>query len=409
MPSAKLVEKRKEFKEKQARLAKVFEEAKVDGKLDLSKVKSLGEGKSVEDVLNEIHKGNEELNALHKEIDDLVKLDQAEFDQERREEYLSMMGGTHFPVGGGEPIKTFGQMFAEQLGGEHFVKHQAKNIDIQTKTLFERTAGWEPESTRSGRVVLDEQIPIQVIDILPTGPTSMDTYKFMEETTFTNNAAEVAEGGQYGEAALELTERSQVVEKIGVWLPVTDEQMEDVAGITTYVDGRLVFMIRQRLDSQLLQGDGVTPNILGFYNKPNIQTQAKGADPTPDAFFKAMTKIMVVGQANANYVIMHPYDWQEIRLLRTNDDVYIFGNPANPAPARLWGLPVLLAQAATEGTGLVGDFAGYSMFFTKRGVDVQVTNAHDDYFIKGKQAIRADMRGVLVIFRPTAFCTVTGI
>ena len=31
------------------------------------------------------------------------------------------------------------------------------------------------------------------------------------------------------------------------------------------------------------------------------------------------------------------------------------------------------------------------------------------FFVEGKQAIRADMRVALVVYRPAAFCTVTGI
>ena len=45
----------------------------------------------------------------------------------------------------------------------------------------------------------------------------------------------------------------------------------------------------------------------------------------------------------------------------------------------------------------------------KRGIDVQVSNSHSTYFVEGKQAIRADMRGCAAWLRPTAFCTVTGL
>ena len=38
-----------------------------------------------------------------------------------------------------------------------------------------------------------------------------------------------------------------------------------------------------------------------------------------------------------------------------------------------------------------------------------MTNAHADFFINGKQAVRADMRAAFVTYRPAAFATITGI
>ncbi|MEX0843404.1 MAG: hypothetical protein WD120_03565 [Gemmatimonadota bacterium] len=45
----------------------------------------------------------------------------------------------------------------------------------------------------------------------------------------------------------------------------------------------------------------------------------------------------------------------------------------------------------------------------RRGIEVQISNSHSDYFVKGKQAIRADMRVALVIYRASAFSEVTGV
>lgn len=404
MPSVKLIETRKEFEAKQKKLDDIFKEAKTEGKeIDLAKVTSL-KG-TTEEKTAEIRKMNEELNELGVKIENLVILEKAESDFQNRQRVINQYGES-FPFPEGKSKKSLGELFIEAKA--HTEKHSAKTLDIQTKTLFERTAGWSPESVRSGMLVDYATRPIQVVNVIPQGTINQDVYKYMEETTRTDNAAEVAEGDQYAENAYVLTERSQTVEKIAAFLPVTDEQLEDVSGAMSYVDQRLVASIGLRLDSQLLQGNGVSPNIIGIYNKPGIQTQAKGADPTPDAVYKAMTKVMVTGQGNPNIVIMHPNDWQEIRLLRTADGIYIWGNPSEPGIDRIWGLPVIKAQVATEGTGIVADTT-YCMFFTKKGVTVKVSDSHSDYFIKGKQAIRAEMRGAMVIFRAAAFCTVTGI
>ena len=62
------------------------------------------------------------------------------------------------------------------------------------KTDFTTAAGWDPEDTRIARVIFDAQRPApRVVDLIPALPTNQSTVLFMEETTFTNTAAETAE------------------------------------------------------------------------------------------------------------------------------------------------------------------------------------------------------------------------
>jgi HK97 family phage major capsid protein len=128
-----------------------------------------------------------------------------------------------------------------------------------------------------------------------------------------------------------------------------------------------------------------------------------------DAFFKAMTKIRVTGRAIPTHHLIHPTDWQDIRLTRTADGIYIFGSPTDSGPERLWGLPVVQQDADAAGTGYVGSFQpSWISLFEKRGIDVQVGYVGTQ-FTEGKRTVRADMRAALVVFRPAAFCEVTGL
>ena len=120
--------------------------------------------------------------------------------------------------------------------------------------------GWAPENIRTGRVVLDATRPIQAIDIFPPGQTDQHSVVYMEETTFTPAAAERAESAAYAEATFELTERTSRVRSIGASVPVTDEQLADVPAVRSYLNQRLTFGVRQRLDGQILVGNGTAPN-----------------------------------------------------------------------------------------------------------------------------------------------------
>lgn len=278
------------------------------------------------------------------------------------------------------------------------------------KTTFATTAGWAPPVVRTGRFVEDEQRPIQVLDVVPSNTTTAAAVVYMEETTFTNAAAEVAEAGTYAEAALALTEQTSPVRKIAVFIPVTDEQLEDVPQVQGYLNNRMPFMLRQRLDSQIIAGNGTAPNLRGIVNVAGIQTQARGTDPVPDAIYKAMVKVRVTGRSNPSAIIVHPTDWQNVRLLRTADGLYIWGNPSEQGVERMWGLPVVQAEViGAAGTALVGDFATYYELVFRRGIELKVTDSHQDFFIKGTQVIRADVRAASVVYRPAAFATVTGL
>jgi len=409
-----LEEAEAKLKAKQDVLAGIFAEAGPE--IDLMKVKSLSGDTYAK--IEEIRKLDTELAELGKECDHLRAVKTAG----ERTRTAPGPGGKVDAGGeqGSEPGATTVTHQDTKSFGQHFVESKAykdrngsigpeAKLDIELKTLMTTTVGFPPETTRTGRLVDFATRPIQVTDLVPGTTTSQAAVVYMEETTFTNAAAEAAEGGTYAEAALALTEQSSPVRKIAVFLPVTDEQLEDEPQVRGYIDNRLPFMVRQRLDSQILVGNGTPPNLRGFLNVAGIQTQAKGADPAPDAVYKAMVKVRVTGRAMPNAIVYHPTNWQDIRLLRTADGIYIWGNPSDAGPERMWGLAVSQSDAITLGTALVGDFLNYTELAVRRGIDVQVSNSHSTFFVEGKQALRADMRVALIPYRPAALCTVTGL
>lgn len=394
---------------KRKELGDIFAEAGPE--MDLTKVKAV-KG-TTHEIAAHIRTVNEELTDLSKQYDDLKAVEKA---AERAKQSPATGGREEGDGADREPQghrrgKSLGEMFVESKA---FTGRQGQNgpeatLDVELKTLLTTSAGWAPEALRSDRFVEYATRPLQVADVIPQTTTSQSAVQYMEETTFTNAAAETAEAGTYPESALAYTEQTSPVRKISTFIPVTDEQLDDVPRMRGILDNRLPFMIRQRLDLQLIAGNGTAPNLRGILNVVGIQTQAKGTDPVPDAVYKAIVKVNVTGQAQANAVIMNPTDWQSIRLLRTADGIYIWGNPSDAGPERIWGLNVTLAQAETAGTAVVGDFANYSELAVRKGIDVQVSNSHSTYFIEGKQAVRADIRVAFVVYRPAAFCTVTGL
>ena len=414
--STELKEAREKLGAKRAELATIFKDAGEDR--DLSKVECL---KNLPDTTARI----EFVSNLNSEITDLVEKSaplEREFtvmlEAERQIEAGEKMKGHPGHVdpnadpenAPGVKFKSIGDLVMES---DAVTKNRGKDVELDVdakalrKTLFETGAGWEPETTRTGKVVESIIQPLSIIDVVPTGVTTQTSVVFMQETTYTNGATEIAEGGDYPEAALELSEESSPVRKIAVFLPTTDEQLEDVPQASGYINRRLPFMVRQRLNGQILNGNGTAPNLRGILNTVGIQSQPLGADDVCDAVYKGIVKVNVTGGAQANAVAFNQLDWQDVRLMRTADGLYIWGNPMDAGPERLWGLPTVFDQALASGTQLVGDFANYSELAIRRGLNVKVSDSHGEFFTKGKLAIRADVRAALVVYRPEAFCEVS--
>jgi HK97 family phage major capsid protein len=183
-----------------------------------------------------------------------------------------------------------------------------------------------------------------------------------------------------------------------------------VSWLMSTIQNRLVFMLRRREEAQLLNGDGTAPNISGITDRSGLQTQAKGSDPTPDAILKAANLIRVNSFYEPDGVVIDPLDMQDIRLLRTADGIYIFGSPSDPYTAiRLWGMEVRETTAQTDNTAIVGAFGTAAQVFRRSGITVTASTEHASYFVENKVAILAEERLALAVYRPNAFCTVTGI
>lgn len=420
-----LVEARKELDEKRDALGKIFEEAGEE--LDFEKI-ALISGSTAEKAAN-VKKRNDELTALGKEVEALVSLEEIARGFKANEGQKRPTGGGGEKGKGNEKRKllTLGEMFTQSKSFKEFGGKRAPDSLIEfgddeageaqhatifgkglgSKALFD-TTDYAPEVVRLPQVVpfLFKQLTID--DLIPETRTTQNSIKYMEETTATNGATAVAEGGTKPESALAFTEKTSPVRKIATVLPVTDEMFEDEPAMRGYVETRLRFFMELTREAQLLSGSGVAPNLTGILITAGIQTQAKGADPGPDAVYKAMTKIRVTGLLQADGTVWHPNDWQEIRLLRTADGIYIWGSPSEAGPERIWGLNVVQSVSLTEGTVLVGAFRASAMKFRRSEVSFAVSDQHADFFVINQLMLRVEERLALVVFRPLGFCTVTG-
>jgi len=285
---------------------------------------------------------------------------------------------------------------------------QAALSFLGVKAAMSTSAGFAPHAFRDGQVVPIISRPPQLIDLIRIDQTDQNSIKFMKQTTRTNAAAPKGESVSLDEAALVYTEATVNIRKIGVFLPVTEEQLDDEPGVRALIDEDLRLMVRQKLDEQITIGDGTGSNILGLYSQTSALSQAAGTDSAFDQIMKAMTKVRTTGRAKPNLVVLHSDNYQSLALTKTADGLYVFGHPGEAPLNRVWGVQIVASEALTAGTGMVLD-TDFSRVKMRGELTVTSSNSHEDYFTSNQIAIRAIVRAGLQVLRDQSICKLTGL
>jgi HK97 family phage major capsid protein len=251
-----------------------------------------------------------------------------------------------------------------------------------------------------------------IADLIASGTTDSNAVIYMEEQGSVNGAAAVAEGAVKPESTLIFVQKTDLVKKIATWLPVTDEMLDDVPQLRSYIDGRLVVFVQQEEEDQILNGDGIGPNITGIRNRVGLAPDVVRTDPenNMDAILRQASAIAGASYMFPDAVVMNPADWQTIMLTKATNGEYLAGGPfSSPLQQRLWGLNVVVTPAMPAATALVGAFQLGAQIFRKGGIAVEAANTHADYFIRNMTAIRAEERFALAVYTPGAFGEVTSL
>jgi HK97 family phage major capsid protein len=329
---------------------------------------------------------------------------------------------------------TVGQQVAQHPDFQEFIKrggHRGSHawsspaIECFNPLTQMRATTLTEDAASGGKLLVPQYLPgilptlfkpTVVADLMASGQASSNSIVYMVETLFTNAAAPVAEGATKPESALTFDQKTDPVSKLAHWLPVTEELLEDVPAIQSYIDARLILGVQLAEDDQLLNGNGTPPNLMGIMNRAGLATPvARNAGATPpetnaDAILRQITAIATSAFVYPDGIVMNPVNWFTVATSKDTTGAYFGGGPFSSLPtATLWGTRVALTASIVANTALVGAFGTMSQVFRKGGIRVEASNSHQDFFIKNLVAIRAEERLALAVYRPGAFGKVTGL
>lgn len=254
--------------------------------------------------------------------------------------------------------------------------------------------------------------PLTLRQLLTSSTTNSDTVEFAYIAGVDQNAAFTPEAtltdgtsGTKPQSGFTFERTQTTVKTIANWAAITKRALADAGQVRTMIDTFLRYGIEEEIDRQIIDGDGTGEDLLGLSNISGTQTLAATGDDL-QLIRRAKTRVRLGARTNANAVLIHPEDREEIDLMQDGNLHYYMGGPvAAGGNTSLWGLPVVESEVLVRGTAWVGDFTK-AVIYDRQQASIAVTDSHANFFVRNLVAILAETRLALAFIQPAAFVQV---
>jgi HK97 family phage major capsid protein len=250
---------------------------------------------------------------------------------------------------------------------------------------------------------------LRMRDVMTVGRTGSNMIEFPKETAFTNNAGPQVSGSPQAfenvvkpESAITFELANYPVCTVAHWIPASKQVLADAPALMSYINGRLMYGLKLKEDTEILLGTGANGRIHGLYTDRTAYTV-----PSPTVYTTKLDVLRdAIAQAQAseydpNAIVLNSDDWAEIELSKDDQGRYMFANPQSAAQPILWGLPVVITNSLTANTFLLGSFDQAAMLWDREDATVEV-GLNADNFTRNMITILCEERICVTVFRATA-------
>jgi HK97 family phage major capsid protein len=304
-------------------------------------------------------------------------------------------------------LSTWGDQFIKNARYADFAGGNLAKLRVEIKnTLVGSDTNVAPD--RKPGIVAGAVLPFAMEALLPSTTTSSNAIEFTKEASFTNSSAEAAEGSAKAESALTWSLVNMPVSTVAHWIKISKQLAADAPALAAYVNTRMRYGVNQKVDTQLVVGDGTAPNISGTYDSGNftahgIANAALGSTLKKFVLIRQVMAALYSAGYPADAIVLNPADWaaMEIELMTTAAGQTLYSVAEGGVP-RLFGVPVVQAIGMAADTFQVGRFSEAYMLYNREGVVVEMSDSDGDNFQKNLITLRAERRLALATEKPAA-------
>ena len=261
---------------------------------------------------------------------------------------------------------------------------------------------------RRQEIIMPPERRLTIRDLIAPGTTTSNSYEYVRETGFTNNAASVAENTAkpYSELTFELV--TAAVRTLAHLFKASRQILDDSAALQSYIDARARYGLLMVEETQLLYGNGTGANLQGLMTLAETYAAPGGLVVTGEQRIDRLRLALLQAELSefpADGIVLNPIDWAAIELTKDSEGRYIVGQPQEGTAARLWNRPVVSTQAMQQDDFLTGAFRLGAQILDRMEIEILISTENADDFEKNMVTIRAEERLAFAVYRPEAFVT----
>lgn len=239
------------------------------------------------------------------------------------------------------------------------VSFEMKEVaDMSFATNFS-TADVSVSDLRPGIIELPRR-KLHIRQLLSMGTMSKSNYVYVKEVAGEEGPETVAEGSLKNQFDLDLKEVDVPAEYIAGFIVISRKMLDDVDGMTTFLQSRLPELLLRTEDTQLITGDGTSPNLSGITDTGNFTAPTGSATIDIEQLVEAIAQLEGYDR-ESNGILLNPADYWRLALTKgaTSGDyslpqgIVVVGEDG---VMRIGGVPVFRSTAMTVDKFIVGDW-----------------------------------------------------
>lgn len=297
-------------------------------------------------------------------------------------------------------MKEHSDKFATMKKGQSF-EFQLKAVGDMTFANNFSTADSSVAFVRPGIIELPKR-KLHIRELLTVGGMgAKSTFDYVKEIAGEGAPAAAAEGATKAQFDLDLQEVSVKAEWLAGFIKISRNMLDDVEGMITFLGSRLPELLLKTEDTQILTGNGTSPNLSGITNTGNFTAFGGAATIDVEQLVQAISQLEGYDR-EANGILLNPADYYNIMLTKASGsgeyDLPTSIVKVENGQLFVAGVPVYKSTAMTVDKFLVGDWRMGANLIFREPAKVQFFYEDGTNAQQNKVTVRIEERVALPIY-----------